>query len=427
MSADDQNGKANDECSAASPPLAKGVDNNSAQADLNAEKNSLYLSSQQHQDSTNQSLIKKTKNTKSTLDQQQQASQQKQTSYVTTHGKQAEPSIIHPNFDRNSQPLDPARSLCDIPMPAPRQMNPMLQLYGISIEHPTLQNDDLSEKGRGSDEKMASGNKLYSQWELIDSPALSSYLELLKAGGLIRLPHSFYRHPNPDHAKPLLKPLYPLSAQAAALDMADIHAVIEQYPQLTRYGLQQVNHSDKQTAQSADKSIAKYSAAQNKLLNKRSHNFHAKLSKSIDSIQLALAMPEMLNDGFAPNWEVILYPERFDNGVDSLATDLLACRLAVHVLQQCETRQSINRKLCAQQICQYMRSYLLSQCRLSGRDADEYRYIRLYAGHVIVAAIYLGWEMQISEDNCAYFAVSSRSALFTRYPNLFEYYIDGWQ
>ena len=138
-------------------------------------------------------------------------------------------------------------------------------------------------------------------------------------------------------------------------------------------------------------------------------------------------MPEMLNDGFAPNWEVILYPERFDNGVDSLATDLLACRLAVHVLQQCETRQSINRKLCAQQICQYMRSYLLSQCRLSGRDADEYRYIRLYAGHVIVAAIYLGWEMQISEDNCAYFAVSSRSALFTRYPNLFEYYIDGWQ
>ncbi|WP_230661194.1 hypothetical protein [Psychrobacter sp. I-STPA10] len=386
MSADNKNEKADDEYSVDLPPLAQRRANISMEAAHNVTK----------------------KSSNPFLQQQQQKNQQKQAPYVTINPKQTEPPINHPNFHSDCQPLDPDRPLNDIPMPAPRQINPMMQLYGINIERQTLQEDNLLQNEYRNNDEAQDAKPLYSQWQLIDSPALASYLGLLKAGGLINIPASFYRHPNPDSAKPLLKPLYPLSAQAVALDMADIHAAIQQYPHLTRYGLQskpQYHHNHHHAAK----------------------KFAAGLAQLTDLTQLALAMPEMLNDGFAPNWEVILYPERFDNGVDSLATDLLACRLAVHVLGQCEMRQSINRKLCAQQICQYMRSYLLSQCRLSGHSADDYRHIRLYAGHVIVAAIYLGWQIQVSENNCVYFAVSSRSALFTRYPNLFEYYIDGWQ
>ena len=352
-----------------------------------------------------------------------QSSAKRQLQETCKSSKQLQPAITHPNFNDNCQPIDPERSLLDIPMPAPRQINPMMQLYGISIEHQSLQDNDVSHHQYCSHHKERA-NKPYSQWELIDSPALASYLELLKAGGLIRLSDRFYRHPDPKHAKPLLKPLYPLSAQAAALDMTDIHAVMQQYPQLTRYGLQAKSSENGNKSKPANN---RYNSFKNNALTKSSNQFTANLSASMRSDQLARAMPEMLNDGFAPDWEIILYPERFDNGVDSLATDLLACRLAVHVLEQCEMRQSINRKLCAQQICQYMRSYLLSQCRLSGYDADVYRHIRLYPGHVIVAGVYLGWQMQISEDDCVYFALSSRSALFTRYPNIFEYYIDGWQ
>ena len=454
MSADDQNDKAtDDECPTSLPLEAR----NFSRA-LSKKRSSKAIKTPQY-NAQNSSLpntiydqqnINPSPKNRSGANLQQT---QKQNTHPTDTVKQTTPAIMHPNFNANHQPPDPARSLNDIPAPAPRRMDVMRQLYGVAIayNYPHSHNDSYPHKGEThfdtsklacdirqdkvdlKNNKIASNNaasndnfndnenhkktKLCSPWQLIESPALSSYIELLELAGLIKLPASFYRHPHADQAKELLRPLYPLSEKAAALDMVDISSVITQYPLLTRYGIGQQRPRD------CYQQLLKPNKSQQQVVKSNPPPLN---NVQTQSERLAMVMPEMLNDGFAPDWEVILYPERFDNEVDSLATDILACRLAVHILGQCETRQTINRRLSAQQICQYMRSYLLSQCHFARRDAEEYRHIRLYAGHVIVAAVYLGWQVQISADNKVYFAVSSRSALFTRYPNLSEYYINGW-
>ncbi len=335
-----------------------------------------------------------------------------------------------------------------------------------------------------------------SPWALIASPDLASHLELLEAGGLIALPPQFFEpvagsapvvgnevaasavaptvatassaraeaavmatvnatlfanlptspsaHPAApsrsdaataatdrtrapalpvSKARPSKALLLPL-IDMVLLDLSDIHPVCLQHSALTRYCFKPTAVADEHPTP-----VAKQGASR----------------QTLNGQSLAAAIPEMLNDIFSPNWEVILYPDRFDNGVDSLAIDRLACSVAVHILKQCPTRQTVNRSLTAQQICQHMRSYVLSQCNLHPQYESTYRQIRLFAGHVVFAAAYLGLKVaynprallsveEAQQQGTAdsrlgqpiYTNVAARAALFTRYPNLSRYYINGW-
>lgn len=308
----------------------------------------------------------------------------------------------HPNFHSSMATLNPDRPLTDIPEPAPRyqqSLGKLLSMYDVSIKEKKVDKA--------------------SMWALIASPELASHLDLLQLGGLINLPNQFFEPKSNSEAK-ILSPLTEMSL----LDLSDIYQVCAKYPTLTRYGFKR--SSDKRISDSQ------------KLISTKP----AITDTSISS--LFSAMPEMINDLFAPSWEAILYPERFDNEVDSLTTDILACSVAVHILKQCQTRQSINRSLTAKQICQHMRSYVLSQCNEHPQFEKQYRQIRLFEGHVVVAASYLGFDVvHASKHSSAstvnnkgetsgnlgqaiYINVSSHSSLFIRYPNLSSYYINGW-
>ncbi|UNK05878.1 hypothetical protein MN210_03615 [Psychrobacter raelei] len=328
--------------------------------------------------------------------------------------------IRHPSFNGDAIGLDPDRPLSDIPHPAPRYQQALHQLVErTQIPH------QLSESQReGSNASM---------WALIASPELASHLELLQLGGLINLPAHFFEpvfdtasgSEQSDHLESanvsdtqLLAPL----TQMSLLDMADIYQACQQYPGLTRYGFRRSHCNDDQTwAGQADKQ-----------------------NHGVCSSKLSALMPEMINDLFAPSWEVILYPERFDNGVDSLTTDILACSVAVHILKQCRRQAHINEYLTAKQICQHMRSYVLSQCNLHPQFAKQYRQIRLFEGHVVVAASYLSLQVQHAKQHSKtaitnqkgetshnlgqpiYLNLCSDCVLFTRYPNISNYYINGW-
>ena len=178
-----------------------------------------------------------------------------------------------------------------------------------------------------------------SMWQLIASPELASHLDLLQLGGLINLPTQFFE-PKPNCEAKLLSPLTEMSL----LDISDIYQVCAKYPTLTRYGFK--NNSETQ--------------------------------KLVDT------KPEMASDGSASHLSQVM-PE--------MRKDWLACCTAVHVLKQCQTRQSINRSLTAKQICQHMRSYVLSQCNEHPQFEKQYRQIRLFEGHVVVAASYLGLKL----------------------------------
>ena len=104
----------------------------------------------------------------------------------------------------------------------------------------------------------------------------------------------------------------------------------------------------------------------------------------------------------------------------------MACSVAVHALKQCSTRKTINKSYSAAQICHYVRSYLLSQLSSAPASRQHYRQIRLFAGHIIVAAHYLGWDIQVDKEGGCYFNISSRCALLTRYANMQDYAINGW-
>lgn len=308
----------------------------------------------------------------------------------------------HPNFQSSKSALNPDRPLTDIPEPMPRYQQPLNELLSAYGE-------DVTKTANLEDGSM---------WALIASPELASHLELLQLGGLINLPQDFFKPKDNSNSK-LISPLTEMSL----LDMADIYQICAKYPKLTRYGFKPSDQVQTSVTQSGVSNDA---------------------VEGQDSTNTAVNMPEMINDLFAPSWETILYPERFDNGVDSLTTDILACSTAVHILKQCQTRQSLNRNLTAKQICQHMRSYVLSQCNMYPQFEKQYRQIRLFEGHVVVAASYLGLkvihanrhsttsstnkqgEASVNLGQAIYLNVSSQSSLFIRYPNISSYYINGW-
>ena len=289
-----------------------------------------------------------------------------------------QPAIVHPNFDPKRLPIDPARPLTDIPEPARRLNGQLRRLYGRSTRFYQPKTDSLS------------------KWALVASEALAEHLSLLSAAKLIELPESFY-HNHSD--QPLLSPLTDMTL----LDMADIQRALQAYPKLTRYGFARVDSIN------IDNNI-------NKPLK----------TESLRALTRRYNPDELLNSVYADDWQVVLQPQQFDSGEGSLATDLMACSVAVHALKQCSTRKTINHSYSAAQICQHLRSYLLSQIVFEPAQRDAYRQVRLFTGHIIVAAYHLGWDIQVSHDGQCYFTISSRCGLLTRYANMQDYDINGW-
>ncbi|MBF2720249.1 hypothetical protein IP510_10190 [Psychrobacter sp. NG254] len=296
-----------------------------------------------------------------------------------------QPAIVHPNFDPMQSPLDPARSLSDIPEPARRLNGQLQRLYGHSSRF--YQPTEASS----------------SKWSLMASDTLGEHLSLLSAAQLIELPDSFYQtHSEP----PLLSPL----ADMILLDMSDIQQAIRAYPQLSRYGFDAIDHP----------------AAIEPSNDKAAHKSANESAASLQVLTKRYNPDELLSSVYADDWQVTLQPQQFETGEGSLATDILACSVAVHALKQCSTRKSINHSYSATQICQHIRSYLLSQIVREPSQRHAYRQIRIFSGHVIVAAYHLGWQIQQRADGQSYFNLSSRSGLLTRYANMQEYDINGW-
>lgn len=292
-----------------------------------------------------------------------------------------QPAIVHPNFDPNQSPVDPARPLTDIPEPTRRLNGQLRRLYGNSVRFHQPTRDNLS------------------KWSLIASEAFTEHLSLLQAAQLVELPDSFYQNHN---EQPLLSPLHDM----ILLDLSDIQQALRAYPKLHRYGF----------------SLADAPAKNINSESKSTKN----TSASLRAVTKRYNPDELLSSLYADDWQVILQPQAFETGEGSLATDIMACSAALHALKQCNTRKSINDRYSAAQICQHVRSYLLSQVVLEPSQRHAYRQIRIFAGHVIVAAYHLGWEIQVRTDGQCYFNVSSRSGLLTRYPNMQDYDINGW-
>ena len=289
-----------------------------------------------------------------------------------------QPAIVHPNFDPKRLPLDPARPLTDIPEPARRLNSQLRRLYGSSTRFYQPNTDSLS------------------KWALMASEALAEHLSLLSAARLVELPESFYHN----HSE---QPLLASLTDMTLLDMADIQRVLQTYPKLSRYGFLATDNIN------TDNNIKKLLASESlRVLTKRYNP------------------DELLNSIYADDWQVILQPQQFDSGEGSLATDLMACSVAVHALKHCSTRKTINHSYSAAQICQHLRSYLLSQIIFEPAQRHAYRQVRLFTGHIIVAAYHLGWDIQVNSDGQCYFNISSRCGLLTRYANMQDYDINGW-
>ena len=294
-----------------------------------------------------------------------------------------QPAIVHPNFDPKRSPLDPARPLTDIPEPARRLNSQLRRLYGSSTRFYQPNTDSLS------------------KWALMASEALAEHLSLLSAAKLVELPESFYHN----HSE---QPLLASLTDMTLLDMADIQRALQAYPKLSRYGFlatDNINTDNINTAKNIKKPLA---------------------SESLRALTKRYNPDELLNSIYADDWQVVLQPQQFDSGEGSLATDLMACSVAVHALKQCSTRKTINHSYSAAQICQHLRSYLLSQIVFEPAQRHAYRQVRLFTGHIIVAAYHLGWDIQVSSDGQCYFNISSRCGLLTRYANMQDYDINGW-
>ncbi|WP_298869502.1 hypothetical protein [uncultured Psychrobacter sp.] len=289
-----------------------------------------------------------------------------------------QPAIVHPNFDPKRLPLDPARPLTDIPEPARRLNSQLRRLYGSSTRFYQPNRDSLS------------------KWALMASEALAEHLSLLSAAKLVELPESFYHN----HSE---QPLLASLTDMTLLDMADIQRALQAYPKLSRYGFLATDNIN--TAKNIKKPLA---------------------SESLRALTKRYNPDELLNSIYADDWQVALQPQQFDSGEGSLATDLMACSVAVHALKQCSTRKTINHSYSAAQICQHLRSYLLSQIVFEPAQRHAYRQVRLFTGHIIVAAYHLGWDIQVSSDGQCYFNISSRCGLLTRYANMQDYDINGW-
>jgi len=306
-----------------------------------------------------------------------------------------QPAIVHPNFDPSQSPLDPARPLSDIPEPARRLNSQLRRLYGNSTRFHQPCDDSLS------------------KWELIASEALAEYLSLLTAAKLVEFPDSFHQN---NSEQSLLSPLTDMTL----LDMSDVQQAIRAYPKLNRYGFALADSPIK--TNKSDNGSNNNGSSKNISNNK---NIKAP-SESLRALTKRYNPDELLNSLYADDWQVILQPQQFETGEGSLATDIMACSVAVHVLKQCSTRKTINQSYSAAQICQHVRSYLLSQLDLEPAQRYQYRQIRMFAGHIIVAAYHLGWDIQVRADDQCYFNISSRSGLLTRYPNMQDYDINGW-
>jgi hypothetical protein len=289
-----------------------------------------------------------------------------------------QPAIVHPNFDPKRLPLDPARPLTDIPEPARRLNSQLRRLYGSSTRFYQPNRDSLS------------------KWALMASEAFAEHLSLLSAARLVELPESFYHN----HSE---QPLLASLTDMTLLDMADIQRALQAYPKLSRYGFLATDNIN--TAKNIKKPLA---------------------SESLRALTKRYNPDELLNSIYADDWQVVLQPQQFDSGEGSLATDLMACSVAVHALKQCSTRKTINHSYSAAQICQHLRSYLLSQIVFEPAQRHAYRQVRLFTGHIIVAAYHLGWDIQVSSDGQCYFNISSRCGLLTRYANMQDYDINGW-
>src|SRR5690606_1243461 len=266
-----------------------------------------------------------------------------------------QPAIVHPNFDPKRLPLDPARPLTDIPEPGRRLHGQLRRLYGSSTRFYQPNRDSLS------------------KWALMASEALAEHLSLLSAAKLVELPESFYHN----HSE---QPLLASLTDMTLLDMADIQRALQAYPKLSRYGFlatDNINTDNINTAKNIKKPLA---------------------SESLRALSKRYNPDELLNSIYADDWQVALQPQQFDSGEGSLATDLMACSVAVHALKQCSTRKTINHSYSAAQICQHLRSYLLSQIIFEPAQRHAYRQVRLFTGHIIVAAYHLGWDIQVRSD-----------------------------
>ena len=296
---------------------------------------------------------------------------------------QTQPAIVHPNFDPRQTALDPARPLSDIPEPVRRVNGQINRLYSRATRFHQPHSDKLS------------------KWKLVASESFNDYLGFLQAAKLISIPDSFYHNHS---AQPLLSALDTMTM----LDMADIVQVMNRYPTLTRHDFMTEYKSSKDHKKSSIRSNAENKDASLRTIIKH-HN-----------------PDELLNSVYAEDWQVLLQPEQFESGVGSLATDIIACSVALHALKQCPTRKTINHSYSAEQICQYVRSYVLSEVRRTPALRYQYRQIRLFSGHIVVAAQQLGWEIHIAENGHCYFNISSRCGLLTRYANMQDYAINGW-
>ena len=209
-----------------------------------------------------------------------------------------QPAIVHPNFDPKRLPLDPARPLTDIPEPARRLNSQLRRLYGSSTRFYQPNTDSLS------------------KWALMASEALAEHLSLLSAAKLVELPESFYHN----HSE---QPLLASLTDMTLLDMADIQRALQAYPKLSRYGFlatDNINTDNINTAKNIKKPLA---------------------SESLRALTKRYNPDELLNSIYADDWQVVLQPQQFDSGEGSLATDLMACSVAVHALKQCSTRKTI--------------------------------------------------------------------------------------
>ena len=306
-----------------------------------------------------------------------------------------QPAIVHPNFDPKRLPLDPARPLTDIPEPARRLNSQLRRLYGSSTRFYQPNTSSLS------------------KWALMASEALAEHLSLLSAARLVELPESFYHNHS---EQPLLSSLTDMTL----LDMADIQRALQAYPKLSRYGFLATDNIN------TDNNINTDSGKANNQTTDNNHVKKALASESLRELTKRYNPDELLNSVYADDWQLILQPQQFDSGEGSLATDLMACSVAVHALKQCSTRKTINHSYSAAQICQHLRSYLLSQVVFEPAQRHAYRQVRLFTGHIIVAAYHLGWDIQVNSDGQCYFNISSRCGLLTRYANMQDYDSNGW-
>lgn len=275
-------------------------------------------------------------------------------------------TVAHSNFDSKRKPLDPARPLTDIPEPAIRNKKQITSIFQKKLKQAS---------------SFSFNSEQLSKWQLVQSPELEEHLSLLQAGQLAKLPKSFYKNSS---KQPLLSSLLTMQM----LDLADISNALTAYPNITRYGIKPENKNMPPAIVPSD---------------------------------------ELPTLDRASDWEAILYPERFDDGSGVITTDIIAVSIAVHALKHCPKRQGINDKLSAYDIVHYIRSYVLSQCTHIPKLSQKLRHTPIFTGHIIVAAHYLGFKINIENTGAVYFNVGSRCGLFSRYPILADYYINGWQ